>query len=419
MLAVAASQLPRSREGEFEASARGSEADINNPHAPGVAGLSLDLITSRRGFDELEADWNALFERAAHDTQLFQTFNWLWHWCNHFATEDGSELAIVTAREAGRLVLVWPLVKERSAGTTKLVWMGEPASQYGDVLIEDGPDRQAILEAAWRHIGLHAGADVVRLRKVRADAAVAPFLNTNASIVTDELAAPALDLTRVASFADYEKRYPSRARRNRKRQRRRLEDLGQVETEFVTGGARARELAEKAMVLKRVWLAHRGLVSPAFADTRLDAFFADVAEAAVRPAGCHVIALKCGSTPVAMEIGVRCKGRSAIHVVVYDLAYEKTAAGALLMEDSIRRAFDDGFHTFDLLAPADAYKVDWADGSVAVRDYALPLSIAGQVYARLYLAILRDLVKKGVGALPSGVRRVVAQGLNAAIARRS
>ncbi len=58
-----------------------------------------------------------LFDRAGRGEQVFQSFNWNWHWCNHYLREGrGPQLAIVTGRRAGRLVMLWPLVKERVAG---------------------------------------------------------------------------------------------------------------------------------------------------------------------------------------------------------------------------------------------------------------------------------------------------------------
>ena len=64
------------------------------------------------------------------------------------------------------------------------------------------------------------------------------------------------------------------------------------------------------------------------------------------------------------------------------------------MEDSIRRAFDDGIETFDLLAPGDGYKLEWADavdGVSTIRRAAL--TPAGQVYARLYLGLVRPRLR--------------------------
>src|SRR5690606_4157330 len=133
--------------------------------------------------------------------------------------------------------------------------------------------------------------------------------------------------------------FSSTARKNRRRQRRRLEDRGPLAVETYRGGPKARDLALHAIALKREWLRTHGLVSPALADPRTASFFADVAEARERPAGCHVMVLTSGGRPTALEVGVGAKGRSATHIIVYDADFERESAGTLLMEDSIRRAF--------------------------------------------------------------------------------
>jgi CelD/BcsL family acetyltransferase involved in cellulose biosynthesis len=388
--------------------------EIRDRLPPGetAAHARLDLVTTRAGFDALEEQWNALFERAGRGGQLFQTFNWLWHWSNHFLATSGQagpQLAIVTAHVDDRLVMVWPLVSERVGGVRMLTWMGEPVSQYGDVLIDDLPDALDLLRNAWAFLTREVRASVVQLRKVRADAAIAPLLEELGALVTAELAAPYLDLTSATSFEEYEKRYSSGARRNRKRQRRRLEERGEVVLCWHTHGDEAAALATETFRMKRAWLHERGVVSTAFADTRTDRFFADAVGAASHPAGCHVLALTCDGRPVALEIGVRQKGRSAIHIIAYDLDFEKTAAGSLLMEDSIRHAMRGGMTAFDLLAPADGYKREWADDAVTVRDWAVPVSMFGRAYAHVYLGLFRNGVKRAVSALPVGARRRLTQ----------
>jgi CelD/BcsL family acetyltransferase involved in cellulose biosynthesis len=286
--------------------------------------------------------------------------------------------------------------------------MGEPVSQYGDVLIDHEEDTEAILSAAWRLISTELGADVIQLRKVRADSAVTPLLPRIGATAAERLAAASLDLKSAATFDAYEQRYSSGARRNRKRQRRRLEERGRIDLVSYAEGLEARTLARAALKLKRAWLAERALVSAAFADDRLDAFFGDVTEARTRPAGCHVLALTCDGEPAALEIGLSCKGRAAIHVIVYDRAFEKAAAGSLLMEDSIRRAFGSGIETYDLLAPADPYKLDWSDTLTEVCDWTVPLTLSGRVYTHLYLDFVRATGKRVLAALPVRLRRVVA-----------
>ncbi len=155
----------------------------------------LAVVGTRAGFDALESEWNSSLPTRRPGTQMFQTFNWLWHWCNHFAGEgSGVRLSIVTARRNGRLVLVWPLVEERAGLVTKLAWMGEPVSQYGDVVMEPSAFSIDLLRASWSFILEETNASVVQLRKVRADAAVAPLMRELGLIEIEQLVAPYLDL---------------------------------------------------------------------------------------------------------------------------------------------------------------------------------------------------------------------------------
>jgi CelD/BcsL family acetyltransferase involved in cellulose biosynthesis len=374
-------------------------------HAAGTC--TFALISERAGFDALEAEWNALFQRCGRGTQVFQTFNWNWHWCNHYLGAP-SELAVVTARRRGRLVMVWPLVQTRSAGLTQLAWMGEPVSQYGDVLIEESAGAAALLRDAWSFIVSDLAPDVARLRKVRDDAAIAPLLAETAALPTQRLEAPYLDLAGAKDFAAYEQRYSPRSRRNRRRLARRFEERGAMGLERHQAGDRARDLALHAIALKRDWLKQRGLVSPALSDPRMGAFFADVAQASTHPVGCQVSALTSNGEAAAIEIDIRCKDRTAMHVIVFDLKYEKAGAGVLLLEETIAKSFDGTCRVFDLLAPADGYKLDWADAVTGVTDWALPLSLKGRLYARLYLGLARPAVKATLEVLPASLRRALA-----------
>lgn len=375
--------------------------------------LTLELVTDRAAFDALEADWNDLFARAGRSTQVFQTFNWNWHWANHYLDGApggiaGLKLSIVTARRDGRLIMVWPLVAERVRGITQIFWMGEPVSQYGDAIIEDCPDAHDVLRAAWSFLSANAKGDVLRLRRVRADAVIAPLLDDIGARIADRQKAPYLDLASAPSFAAYEQRYSSHARKNRRRLSRRMEERGGMTFERLRGGPEARALAVQALELKSEWLRHRGLVSHAISDVRMARFFADAAAGDVRSTNCIVSALKSNGEAAALEVSFACKDRLAMHVIVYNLKYEKSGAGVLLMEKSLRDDYADGFAVTDMLAPGDNYKLDWADGSVEVCDWVKPMSVAGFTYARLYLGLLRGRAKAAIGAMPQSLRKIIA-----------
>jgi CelD/BcsL family acetyltransferase involved in cellulose biosynthesis len=303
--------------------------------------------------------------------------------------------------------MLWPLVMEWHAGLRTLRWMGEPVSQYGDVLAEATPDTIETMRQAWQFI-VALGADAVVLRKVRADATVAPLLREFGARRTAVDRAPYLDLASAADFVAYEQRFSAKSRKNRRRLMRRLQEHGSTTVERYTAGSRARERTAAAIALKQASLQASGRLAPALADQRFAAFFMDVAEGSTRPAGCGVTVLTCGGDPVGTAIDVTCKGRRAAHIIVHEPRLESCSAGTLLLQEWIRSASADGVATFDLLAPALAYKDDWADGSVQVEDFALGLTLAGRAYAGLYLGALRGRLKEAASMLSRGLSRLQA-----------
>jgi CelD/BcsL family acetyltransferase involved in cellulose biosynthesis len=374
----------------------------------------LHLITDRQDFDALEDEWNDLFARAGHPTHVFQSFNFCWHWANHYLASSvgglaGIHLSILTGRRDGRLVMVWPLVSERVRGITQTFWMGEPVAQYGDVLIDAGDDVVALMREALAFLRSHSQSDLLRLRRVRSDSNLAPLLTETAQCA-DRQVAPYMDLTTADDFAAFEQRYSAKTRKNRRRLARRLEEKGSVEFVRLRGGPEARALAEKALDLKARWLKDRGLVSNAIANARMARLLADLAEGAVKPAGCIVSGLKSNGDAASLEISFACKGRLAMHLIVFDLAHEKSGAGVLLFEQSLRDGFREGFHVYDMLAPGDAYKFDWCDQADAVSDWVKPLSLKGNLYTRFYLTFLRPHAKALLKAVPQPLRRLLREG---------
>ena len=387
------------------------------PVMPVVSGLDLAVVSTREGFDALEADWNDLFARAGRSAQLFQAFNWNWHWANHFIGDGRGrlQLTVLTGRRLGRLVMVWPLVMERRAGLRVLAWMGEPVSQYGDVLAEDGPAQLEMLREGWRFIATTLRPDLARLNKTRADSVVAPLLAELGAISTQQLEAPYLDLASAPTFEHYAERYPSKARKNRRRLARRLEEQGTSEFRELAEGPDASRIAGQAIDIKRIWLKEKGLVSPALNDPRTMAFFQAAAADKQRPTKIRVAILMCGNAVAAVEIGFACRDRMAIHIMAYDLAFDKAAAGILLLEHMIETSLESGVAVYDLMAPGDGYKKEWADGAVRVDDFAVPMTVLGSIFARGYLSFARPRLKAAVAKIPLWTRRALSGRLARAV----
>jgi CelD/BcsL family acetyltransferase involved in cellulose biosynthesis len=381
--------------------------------------IKFDLVTDVGGFETLEPEWDALFATAGRPTQVFQTFAWNWHWCRHYldrSPKSRTQLAIVTGRLRGRLVLVWPLVLERVAGLRRLAWMGDPVSQYGDILAAPEAGGDAALLAAWTFAVRASRADLAHLRKVRDDAIAARVMNRLGAKVIATEQAPYLDLSGIAGTEACRQLLASKGRRNRRRHERRLADHGPIGVQSPSGEAAA-ELARHAIDLKRQSLAGKGQISRAFADDRFKAFFAGVAAGDRHPVPCRVAALRCGSDTAAIQITLDCKGHRFLHVTVYASAFEKFGAGALLLEREMQKSFEDGVTTFDLLAPLHPYKMEFAGSTVAARDYALAISLRGRLYATALSG--RQLAKKCIEGLPAPLRRYLASLMAVRAALRS
>lgn len=373
--------------------------------------LALRAITTLEDFEALRDEWDGLFARAGRPDQVFQTFNWCRHWCQHFLAPAASpscrtSLAIMTGWRQGRMIMAWPLVHDRGRFVSRLTWLGEPVGQYGDVLLDHLDDASDVLAAGWRAIADTFKPDLIHLRKVREDATIARVLTGAGGICLSRDEAPYLDLSSAPDAETYEQRYSAKARKNRRRLLRRLEEQGGVRVETMASNAAAADIAERAIVLKRAWLKARGLVSPAIASDRTLDFFGAVAGDRDRPVGCQVSCLTVNETPAAIQVAFACRAHLAMHVIVYDLAFEKAGVGVLHIEAAIRQAYRDGIARIDLLAPHADYKMEWADGTVGVGDYAKPLTIAGYAFTRGYLSFFRRRIAAFLGKRTGSASRL-------------
>jgi CelD/BcsL family acetyltransferase involved in cellulose biosynthesis len=288
--------------------------------------------------------------------------------------------------------------------------MGDPVSQYSDALMEPSPHAALQLEGAWQSLLAETRPDLVWIPHVRADADIAPIMNALGGLAAQRQWAPCVDLGSDADGAAVSRLQSSRLRKKQRAAARRLAKLGAVSFSQHADAAQSSALAAAAVDMKRGQLAERGLLSPTFADRRLRNFFADAALGHGHDAGARMIALDCNGERAAIDILVGCKDRIATHIVAYDPRFTKENVGWQLLNHAIATAHAEGYRTFDLLAPADPYKLRWADGSVEVIDWVLPISRRGALYARLYPMLARPLLKRLTRALPQWLTRVVAGG---------
>ena len=71
--------------------------------------ITVQEVTTRTGFEQLEPEWNALLTRSASNN-IVLTFEWMSTWWQVFG-DRGRQLYILVAREGDNIVGIAPLLR--------------------------------------------------------------------------------------------------------------------------------------------------------------------------------------------------------------------------------------------------------------------------------------------------------------------
>lgn len=367
----------------------------------------ISLINTVDGLAGLESGWRKLEAANAGAHAVFQTFDWIKNWATAYVTPGGNtELAIVIGYRGDELLFVWPLMKVSSGPLKILRWASEPLSQYGDVLLAKGEHAKSWLEAALKFIRCLRNIDAVRLRHVRADAVVAPFLRETFRDARLVEQAPWLDLSAYANDAAYDARYNSNQRKRRKKIRKSLEDrFGPIRFELLDPGSDNDAAMRDAIAEKCKWIEDRGRHNRVMKSCQLMGFLKDLSRAAPGSVRLVTSRMSAGSTVLSWEIGLRFGTRHFGFITSHVTSLTDYSPARLHMDYSQRRALADGMTVFDLMVPYDIHKESWSSALVETRDYHLPLNTVGWAYGRGYLELARPFLRKSYYRLPPAILR--------------
>jgi CelD/BcsL family acetyltransferase involved in cellulose biosynthesis len=296
-----------------------------------------------------------------------------------------------------------------SLNVTVITWLSDPYGQYGDVITSlRGPALDDALATALAAIS-REGADLVRLKFVREDALIAPFLRRHFRQTGEAYGAPWLDLAPYATPDDLEKRYTRTQRRRRRKIYKKLEKHLGAGLCFrrVTDLGEMRAAIPVLLENKREWLRQRGLVSRAIFHDRAEEFLLSlVTEMGARDEGaeCILTVLEAGGRQLSWELGFRWKGRHYAYLTAHRPELTDFSIGRLHMHLAQRLAVADGMRVFDLLVPAAPHKKSWSSDIAPVRNHFLPLTVRGRLLGQAYLCHLRPMIRDIYHRLPAGVR---------------
>ena len=319
--------------------------------------------------DELRAEWDELADRVG--APPFLRAGWLEAWERAFG---GGELRAFAARREGRLAGLLAVRAHRGAVTSPTDWQ---TPMFGPV----AEDREAAAElagalvaAARRRADLwFLSPDAPGLDECVAAAGEAGFRR----IVRTIARAPYVPVD--GSFEEYMTGLDRKFRKEIGRLWRRLEERGETRVTYEDGSERLDDLLSEGFQLEGSgWKTEAGtaiLSAPA-----VERFYREVARWAADRGWLRLAFLRLDGRALAFDMCLEHGGAFYVLKGGFDVEERKAGPGTLLTHDGIRRAFDAGLDSYELLGQADDYKRSWTGLTrERVRFQAFPRRPAGAI----------------------------------------
>jgi CelD/BcsL family acetyltransferase involved in cellulose biosynthesis len=356
----------------------------------------------------IETSWRSLDATSSAPLVWFQSYEWCRNWLECDAARTAAPRVLVLVSQ-GRLVAVWPMMTAKLALMLRtLRGLGEPHSQYANILTENGHLTDAEADLFCRSVRKLGGVAAMGFSCVPAASPLARVLDRLGALPAAANASTTLDLSQFGDASAYEDTVQGKARRNLKRSIRILEAQGLLSFDVLRPGMpNYREAVEACVAMKLAWLARTGRVGLGLqaGHARFLSALSCVNDGKDGP---YAFVLSVAGRPAAIELGYLQRGHYYCYMGAFRQSLAQASPGTVQMQKSIAWLIDQGAQTFDLLANPSEYKRGYQSNTVPLLEYAIGFSVAGQLYSDLWLGRLMPAVKRSYGRLPQRLRTGVA-----------
>ncbi len=328
-----------------------------------VETLLISEVVGRAEFMQLEGEWNALVRRTRDEP--FYRHEFIRVWVDNFA--HGDKLRVLTGRDAGgKLVAALPLVESRTTMLGAPVrLLASPANDHTprfDMLAEDGLEAG---QAFYNYLAGDPSWDVLRLNNVPHAGHAWRLYDAAADAgnpvgLWESLQSPYIPLPQTVD--ELSGRLGSKFRANLRRRRRKLEGMGQVTVERVTGGPDMPFHLEEGLALEQSgW---KGRDGTAIAQSSaLWGYYSELARFAAYDGCLSLFLMRLDGVPVAFQYGLRYGSTYYLLKPAYSEAVRECSPGQLLMDSVVKLCIEGKLTEFDFLGPDMDWKRDWTDAT--------------------------------------------------------
>ena len=289
----------------------------------------VDIAGSLVELEQLREEWRGLYARAPRATP-FLSPEWLIPWTRYFF--KGGKIWTLAIRDGNDLIGLVPLfcwgVRVKTVS-----FLGAGVSDYGDILIETGRERECVAAMRGFLAQRRDEWDRLDLREVRAG-----------SVLLEEWASEPCSVCPVVDLRAYPEALEKKHRSNVKHAHNRL-----AKHESAKFG-HSDDLAEFFRLHEARW----GTLEDA-----VKRFHADIVREFRAAGTLRLCRMEVDGAPAASIYGFR--GGSTIYVYLtgYDRAMAAVSPGMLIIEWLLERAIEEGCTEVDFLRQKEAYKYLW------------------------------------------------------------
>jgi len=325
--------------------------------------MAVKEVNGRSDFVALEEEWNGLV--AATSNSPFYRHEFIRTWIDNFA--PAAKLSILTGRDnTGQLVAAFPLMKTRGfvcgLPARQTVSIANPHSCRFDMVAEDGSTAG---KSFFAYLAADKSWDVLRITDVPEGGNAWHLYNAAEAAgfpvgVWESQRSPYLPLP--SSYDKLLEPMSSGFKANLRRRRRRLEKVGAISVERVTGGAHLQDRLEECFAIEQKgWKGRRR--TSIRQDTKTHGFYTQLAHIASSQNYLSLFLLKLDGQAIAFHYGFTYDGIYYMPKLGYDEAFEACSPGLVLLEEIMKDCIGRGLKGYDFLGLDAPWKTDWSKRS--------------------------------------------------------
>jgi CelD/BcsL family acetyltransferase involved in cellulose biosynthesis len=345
--------------------------------------LRVELLSTEAELAALAPAWDELVAAMSRPSP-FLLNAWLVEWWRHFAA--GGSMAVRAAFRGDRLVAGLPLCVRAQRGLRTLEFIGGTKAALADVIL--GPGEPDSVVAAVSEPPEASDHDFANVFGLPAESRLARSPAWGDLRLIERLESPVLDLSE-GWDAVYARKFPAKARQERRRHLRQLERLGPVEVSIARTPDELAAAFDDALSLYALrWQGRRegsGLLRASGADFYRTALLR-LAEQDVP----RILTLRIGGRAVAANVYLRLSRTLYGLMMAFDPALARYSPGSEALCAVLEAAAAEGVTRVELLGAAGGSKQRFTDRLEPVyQGIGLARTVRGRVGAEALLAAVR------------------------------